>query len=832
MAKQKKNSAINKRFSFLGLGVTAILLLLIATSLALFFLSNLYLPSLTNTETAERSKALSRLLYSQLSNQINSRQLLVNHIATDNKHLIKPLQRIKSLDSIEQQKLAYRKIQGEFNQEVRQVIPGALDVRALPFTISGSAGLQKLGIQLNNNVELLLYSKVTLNKPYTAEVYKIDNQWRITFASPITENSKTLGVLFVSFSVAFFDPLLKSKNSLIQGVSLLTNHGKSVYQVGRLNTFTSTIKSPIPQVQLAVSPMPNNHTATPFLLYMSILIIALIATVLCIISLKIIHRMLSADSVALTQYVQTLSSVHDAQAPALNFSLLRPLLEAIIHAKNHIHKNPLNDEDLNQTSTHNPSQRNEVIPDTKIKTINHQLAHIPDEVFRDYDIRGQADTQITANLAYQIGKAVGSKAIRANQTKLAVGCDGRLSSPKLKDSLIKGLLNTGCDVIDIGTVSSPALYFATHHLGTQAGIIVTASHNAGTDNGFKIILEAQSLTGKTIQKIKHLIKTQQYEEGKGKLSLFNDINEAYVQTLKKDIIVARPLKVVLDAANGAGGPLGLAVLQAIDCDVIPLYCDIDGHFPNHAPDPCKAENLEALINEVKKQQADLGFALDGDADRLVVVTGSGNILSGDQLLMLFSADIAATNPGTNIVFDVKCSPRLPRAISNAGARPILCKTGHSNIKHKMHETKALLGGEFTGHFCFKDRWFGFDDGMYAGARLLEHLAMSNTTLEETYQTFEQTFATPELLIPVKKDSDKFIIIRKLSEYLQHENAEIITLDGVRLEYPDKFGIIRASNTGAMLTARFEGASEKALEEIIQVFQTALKRIDTHLILPV
>lgn len=455
--------------------------------------------------------------------------------------------------------------------------------------------------------------------------------------------------------------------------------------------------------------------------------------------------------------------------------------------------------------------------------------NVPNEIFRAYDIRGIVGQTLTTDTAYWIGRAVGSDSIANGEFNVVVGRDGRLSGPDMLHALIQGLLDCGCNVTDIGMVPTPVLYFATHTLEARSGVMVTGSHNPPDYNGFKIVIAGETLASERITALHTRIVKDDLAHGVGSLENL-DILNTYLEHISTDIAIAKPLRVVLDCGNGIGGVIAPQLLEAIGCSVIPLYCDVDGSFPNHHPDPSKAENLQDLIARVKSEEADLGIAFDGDADRLGVVTRSGEIISPDHLMMLFSKDVVSRNPGCDVVFDVKCTRRLSALISGYGGRPIMWKSGHSLIKAKMKETGALLGGEMSGHIFFKERWFGFDDVIYSAARLLELVSLDDRDIDEMFAAFPMNPTTPELNVAVT-EATKFNIIERLQNEGQWGEASITTLDGVRADYPHGWGLVRASNTTPMLVLRFEGDSTDDLAQIQALFREQLLAIEPDLNLP-
>tara|TARA_R110001592_G_scaffold81050_2_gene240835 strand:+ start:2110 stop:4707 length:2598 start_codon:yes stop_codon:yes gene_type:complete len=448
-------------------------------------------------------------------------------------------------------------------------------------------------------------------------------------------------------------------------------------------------------------------------------------------------------------------------------------------------------------------------------------------IFRAYDIRGIVDETLSPAILELLGKAIASEALAQGQSTLCIGYDGRLSSRVYADALIAGVISTGMNAILIGQVPTPLLYFATHHFETGSGIMITGSHNPSNYNGLKMMIAGNTLSGEAIQKLYNRILMQDFAVGQGERSE-QQVDRTYLDTILNDIAVAAPLKVVIDAGNGVAGGLAPELIEELGCEVIPLYCEVDGTFPNHHPDPGNPDNLRDLIAAVKEHGADIGLAFDGDGDRIGVVTNTGKIIWPDRLLMLFSKDVVSRNPGADIIYDVKCSRRLNGLISSYGGRPVMWKTGHSLIKAKMKETGALLAGEMSGHVFFKERWFGFDDGLYAAARLLEILGVEDKTSDEVFADFPEDICTPEINVAVS-DESKFSIVEKLSARKeQFVGGNVTTIDGLRVDFPNGWGLCRASNTTPMLVLRFEADDEASLTEIKAKFIMHLKDIDPNL----
>ncbi len=449
------------------------------------------------------------------------------------------------------------------------------------------------------------------------------------------------------------------------------------------------------------------------------------------------------------------------------------------------------------------------------------------DIFRAYDIRGIVGQDLDADTAYWIGRAVGSESLARGEQRIVAGRDGRLSGPELLEALVRGLQESGCDVLDIGMVPTPLVYFGTHQLGATSGVMLTGSHNPANYNGFKIVIAGETLAGEQVTALYHRIREQNLSSGQGQRQHIELLPD-YISYIADDVAAGRPLKVVVDCGNGVAGVVAPQLLEEIGCTVIPLYCEVDGNFPNHHPDPGKPENLNDLITAVQRENADLGLAFDGDGDRLGVVTNAGEIIYPDRLMMLLAKDVVSRNPGADIIFDVKCSRRLATQISRSGGRPVMWKTGHSLMKAKIRETGALLAGEMSGHIFFKERWFGFDDGIYAAARLLEILSMDSRSPHDIFAQFQTGITTPELNIEVT-DASKFQIMQALQNAGNWGDGSVNSLDGIRVDFPAGWGLIRASNTTPVLVLRFEGDTDDELQRIQNLFRQQLLAVapDIH-----
>ena len=447
-------------------------------------------------------------------------------------------------------------------------------------------------------------------------------------------------------------------------------------------------------------------------------------------------------------------------------------------------------------------------------------------IFRAYDIRGITRSNLTDDVCYWIGRAFAAEARSQNQQAAAIGRDGRLSSPGIALALGQGLVDGGMSVTDIGQVPTPVLYYATHALKTGTGIMITGSHNPPEYNGLKMMIGGTTLAEDLIQVLYRRLQDSTLSTGKGALG-YADLGADYVEAALNTTKLDRPLKVAVDCGNGVAGELGPKLISALGCEVIPLFCEIDGNFPNHHPDPAEPENLQDLIAAVQQQSADVGLAFDGDGDRLGVVTPKGEIIWPDKMMMLFAQDIIARNPQTPVIFDVKCSTHLERVITEAGGNPIMWKTGHSHIKAKIKQTQAALAGEFSGHICFGERWYGFDDALYTAARLLELLSQTELDVDAVFAQYPTTYSTPEIKIHTT-ETRKFEVMDELASSGDFADGRMTTIDGIRVDFDDRWGLIRPSNTSPVLSLRFEADSAAALERVQDEFQTQLSNVDATL----
>ena len=447
--------------------------------------------------------------------------------------------------------------------------------------------------------------------------------------------------------------------------------------------------------------------------------------------------------------------------------------------------------------------------------------NIPSSIFKAYDIRGIVETELTPEIVKLIGRAVGSESIDKGERGVVVGRDGRLTGPELSEALISGLIESGCHVVNIGMVPSPVVYFATCTKAASSGVMITGSHNPAEYNGLKIIVAGETLSAEKIQSLYTRILENDFKTGSGTSTSIN-IDQDYIDTIKSDINLEKELNVVIDCGNGVAGNIAPQLFEALGVKLSKLFCLVDGRFPNHHPDPSKPKNLEDLIQEVIETKADLGLAFDGDGDRLGLIDNKGKIVWADQQMMLYAKDVLSRNKGAKIIFDVKCTSLLPKVISDNGGEPIMSRTGHSFIKKKLKETNAALAGEMSGHIFFKERWFGFDDALYTAARLLEIVSKSNKTCSELFDELPVNLSTPEININFNKHGQQFEAMDSLSKNIDFPGANINTIDGVRVDFDDCWGLVRPSNTTPCLVLRFEAKNNAALIGIQEKFNKWLK----------
>ncbi|AJQ93130.1 phosphomannomutase/phosphoglucomutase [Gynuella sunshinyii] len=679
----------------------------------------------------------------------------------------------------------------------------------------------------------------------------------------IRSNDVIVGTISVSMNLSALKDGLGSFDVAAGSVSLEQkfNNGpkQTLMQYGTKNANpTLTIRTDNPNWQLTFQPSDQLYRSdiiNPNIIIIPLAVFGAALLVVMAIAGYSLQKTVRNDAGDFTRYTQKLLSGHNMDLPSFKLSLFLSMAKSLARVRvkqrppspNEVTSPfslPVGQLDLEPVAQDNQplAPQDEILDidmieeDQDILGIDAPEAEpvismqVEETIFRAYDIRGIIGETLDNTVARKIGRAIGSEAYERGEQTIIVARDGRLSSPELARNLVIGLTETGRDVIDLGAVPTPLMYYATEVLGITSGVMVTGSHNPGNHNGFKVVLSGQVLSGQEIKGLYHRINNQNFLKGSGSVTQ-NEIVGNYINRVAGEIRLGnRQLKVVIDAGNGIAGKVAPSLFGALGCTVHPINCEVDGRFPNHHPDPSDPANLQQLIKAVTETQADIGIAFDGDGDRLGIVSSSGKIIFADRLLMLFARDLLTRNNSATIIYDVKCSRHLHDMISGYGGQPVMWKSGHSLIKKKMRETNALLGGELSGHIFFKERWYGFDDGLYSAARLLEILQKTGQTIDELANTLPNDISTPE--IPVSVDeSSKFRIMERMARNAVFSGGKMSTIDGVRVEFNDGWGVVRASNTGSNLICRFEATNAAAMARIQESFKQQLLSIDSSLQFP-
>ena len=712
---------------------------------------------------------------------------------------------IESLQSGESAVNRWVKVQRSANDDIgvlSVVKPGLMQVESS----MGYAGLDLVRVAVESK------------KIQMPEVHKVKrDDWHIALVAPVVQDEQVLAVVQLSLKADVlqkaFEAVVDTEKSvylrLKQGTMQIASSGDASQQKSVLiNTFpiAGTRWRILLNKQLEVAPFnyvefQGYSVALAVVVYLLALVIAVLTNKerLRLIRGKLQARLVAKDS----KEAGHAASQHDLE------QLADLELAKVIKDKTAV-----------SGQTANPI----FLKDNTIEVVSQ--TDVPQSVFRAYDIRGIVDETLTEQGVFSIGRAIASVTLAAGQKSLVIARDGRLHSPRLSESLSKGILSTGCGVVDIGQVPTPVLYFATHTLDTQSGVMVTGSHNPANYNGLKVVVAGNTLSGDEIQQLYQRIEQDDSVNGEGDYQQQMMLPE-YIGAISSDIRLGRMMKIVVDCGNGVAGEAAPMLLSTLGCEVVPLYCDIDGNFPNHHPDPSKPDNLQDLIDKVQEEKAELGLAFDGDGDRLGVVDSQGNIIWPDRQMMLYAIDVLSRQTGADIIYDVKCSRHLAKLIAKHGGKPVMSKTGHSLMKAKMKETNAELGGEMSGHIFFKERWYGFDDALYTAARLLEILTSEFRATADIFADLPDSASTPEINIAME-EGENFAFMEKLITQANFDDAQLITIDGLRVEFKEGWGLIRASNTTPSLVMRFEAEDEVGLEEIKQLFKEQMLNINAEL----
>lgn len=805
-----KRKAVLERKILLGLSTLA----LVASAL----ISALLYSSMVTAKQAERLASLSQQELTQ------RQQRLEKYFAEQ----AQTLQRLAAQPEI------IASFSADFSEEaradlIRQQLRSSPSLLSLRLLAHGSAQLERDSEYPLRYAELDLITRAEEGRPALPELVPINKRWQINWAIAIPgSGEQPLGSLFAVIDSLELLNLFESGDKSLGQMQLLQAFSGAqpslVHRAGEGDA-GPTIEGKIAgsHLLLRYSPSPRQVSYAEELPSLWLSLSALITAALLALALGLGKYLVRLElGKKPNEPLVPVPPVVAQRKPAKTAAQADGAIADPLFQNQDILDITVIDEDQNVLGLGNSRQAS---PAAGLSDID-----IPQEIFRSYDIRGLVPEQITPEFAERLGQAVGSEAQERGEQSIIVARDGRSHSEALTKALVKGILQTGCSVIDIGIVPTPLMYFASYHFDdTSSGVMVTASHNPKQYNGFKIVLNNQALADEAVLALRTRMLQQRFLQGLGQAQS-REVIPAYIERIFSDVALAGNVTLVVDAGNAVTGLVAPQLFEELGCDVIPLFCELDGEFPNHEPDPTDANNLQALIAKVKETNADMGVAFDGDGDRLMVVTPSGDIIWPDRLLMLFARDILARSPGADVLFDVKCSRQLNQVVSSYGGRPIMWKTGHSPMKAKMQETGALIGGEYSGHIFIKDRWYGFDDGLYAMARLLEIITLRDQKIDDIFASFPPLVSTPELKINCSEQA-KFAIINTLQSQGDFAGGAATTIDGLRVDFPKGWGLVRASNTSPALTLRFEAESQEQLEKIQLLFKRELLKADNSLALP-
>ena len=826
-------------------GIVALLVVLLPTVLGFGYLLLLRDPGLQKMQITQLSSA-----YAQ--QQADSIQRTISQLKN-------------RVESASRSPLALSAIASESESDIALVerasldyFPEVISLRIVPIDDMGTAGFAGGNSGLRNHIEVDLVRRASEGETTQPESYKFEDQWMISIAARVQHPriQRRSGVIVVTIENRRLEKEMKTppgaSGKFILTQSFLPAKGKERTQViaangsGAEGEYTRHADVPDTNWRVGFSPssaMLEGLALSPSPLYsvMGVIVTAIILALVFLLwffpsKLKSeINRVISASDQksSLSLSIPELVSV----AKQLRRATLSTLRQS---SSNHW---TIPEAEVETIGSHPPERTLpganpkvsfagteadldldlDLAEDYIVPGDPERQADMPHHVFRAYDIRGNADTELTDELVRKIGMAIGTIAGERGEQTVIVGCDGRVSTPRIKSVLLRALMAAGRDVVDIGLVPTPLLYFATRRLNYHSGVMITGSHNPADQNGLKIVMNQETIAAGGIAEIRDRVIAGNFSTGEGMLTS-EEVIPAYADEVLHDIAISVPLRVVVDAGNGTTSHIAPALLEELGCEVIPLNCVVDGSFPGHPPDTSNEDNLAQLAEKVVDVRADFGVAFDGDGDRLAVVTGSGRIIRSDVLLMLYAQDVVSRNPGADVVFDVKCSRLLSSLITQHGGRPVLWKTGHAFMKEKMRETNALLGGEFSGHMFFGERWYGFDDGIYAACRLAEILSTHGESLDESIEKFPETVNTPEIIIPVD-DNYKFALVEKIINNADFSAGKVNNMDGIRVDFSNGWGLIRASNTGPALTARFEADTQENLDIIKEEFRAQIALVD-------
>jgi len=742
-------------------------------------------------------------------------------------------------------------------KRLKNILPKAIGVRLVPL---GTLDIDPTSKPPISNVTLELLRNSGRGRKQPPEVVKVGqaDQYIAMVENVYGKDKQLIGYVLAGIEVSTIKDSLEEIRSIPGYIEFRQEYSGTIHILGSAGDASLKVGPPLnissienSLWQMAYWPTPEEDFSAgdeQIIFIMGLFVIFLMISIFGYYGYKLINDTLNADaSVLMRLILDNPDGVVDVPSKGFILRIFYDMAYTLQRSSNI----RISKEITSHNNSGNRSRAEDIIkgdaaavpPSSEVKDAASVLAEdgseqdepkrsavtIPASIFRAYDIRGIVGETLTVDAVSWIGQAIGSEAYERGEQTIIVARDGRNSGPELIEALKAGILASGRDVIDIGMVPTPLLYFATHFLQSNSGVMLTGSHNPADYNGLKIVLAGDSLHGQEITDLYTRIMSRDLLSGEGTESS-QELMADYINAITDDITLTQPLKIVIDAGNGVAGAVAPILFQALGCEVIGLHCEVNGNFPNHHPDPSKPENLIDLQETLKNEQADIGFAFDGDGDRLGVIDSEGNVIWPDKLMMLFSKDVLSRNPGADIIYDVKCSRHLRSEIKKAKGNPIMWRTGHSYIKAKMKETGALLAGEQSGHIFFKERWFGFDDALYAAARMIEILSNELSRSSEIFAALPESISTPELNLDMADDV-KFDFIDKLVAEGDFAGGKVTDIDGIRIDYSTGWGLVRASNTTPCLVIRFEAETDQDLLNIQAVFRQQLLRFDADLKLP-
>lgn len=746
-----------------------------------------------------------------------------------------------------------------------QFMPNVMKIRLLPATVTELD--QRVSPHMGNAD--LIMAQETLIKPQLPVIQGQGKNRHLAITSVIKKEGVAIGIVLASLNYQFLQPSFKSAN-LKGGFIELKQGNTNLAKTG--NASDKDNSSIDNQIKVAQSPWviqywtSNSSNLLSLNIIAGIILVPVLLTCLSFfVSFRKVSALLKADQGSILKAVKDLMTGKSVGSYPVNLIEMKAIITTLVQFKRVLDKDgvdvtaeietEIDDffDEPNGMSFLDPVSTIEVGEETADafeNAVKSSPISLPESeqttsemndsssfsvgtpasstskpsIFKAYDIRGIAGKTLTKEIIYDIGRAIGSEAKDKSIKTIVLGRDGRTSSPLFADSLAQGITSTGVNILDIGMVPSPVVYFVAQHTEGKSGVMITGSHNPAEYNGLKVVLDGETLATDKIKQLEQRIEDNNYLTGEtGSIDENNMFINEYIGIISEDIRIARPMKVVIDCGNGVAGELAPILFKTIGCEVVELFCDIDGTFPNHHPNPSNPDNMRDLVSAVQHYDADVGIAFDGDGDRLGVVDCKGKIIWPDRLMMLFAKDVLASKPGADVIYDIKCSSHLEKQISKSGGRPTMWKSGHSLIKAKLKETNAILAGEMSGHIFFNDRWFGFDDALYSASRLIEILSADTRNSQQVFADFPESVSTPEIYLELA-EGENTGVMEKIMISADFPDGKTISIDGLRVEFPDGWGLVKISNTMPALVLRFEADNNVALSRIQEQFKQLLSQV--------